>query len=120
MSEPVQLAWKSEPTIRRFKPEEKKPIQTVTLSALPPDWEDPSIWTKAKRLRRELTLWGKAGLKLVSKEVRKARLEVCHACEYYDTAGNLGLGQCRAPGCGCTSVKAALNGMKCPKGKWPA
>jgi hypothetical protein len=92
----------------------------VQIVRRPADWEDPSLMTKAMRLRKELLIWGKAGLKLAPKEIRSERLATCKACEYFDPTGNLGLGQCRAPGCGCTKVKAALLSSRCPKAKWRA
>ena len=86
----------------------------------PADMENASLLTKAQRLRRELTAWAKAGMPLAPKETRQARLAVCASCEYYDPKGNLGMGACKAPGCGCSRVKAALATSKCPKGKWTA
>ena len=92
----------------------------VLLSRAKPKPERASVVTKAGRLRRELTAWLKRGAPLVPKEVRQARLAICRACEYYDAAGNLGLGECRFPGCGCTRVKAALATSRCPHkpAKW--
>lgn len=93
--------------------------QVATFSIGPRDLENPSLLTKAKRLRHELGIWAKAGLPVAPKALRKARLAVCAACEYYDPAGNWGMGQCKAPGCGCSRVKAALLTSVCPKNKWP-
>ena len=78
--------------------------------------------TKLRRLRRELTTWAKAGAKLVPREFRRERLAICGACPYWSAAGNLGLGECKYPGCGCTRVKAALSTSKCPHipPKWGA
>ena len=84
-----------------------------------PPLEHASPLTKARRLWRELRLWRKAGAQLVPREARLARLAICQPCPYYNAAGNLGLGECRYPGCGCTRVKAALATSKCPAGKWP-
>ena len=86
----------------------------------PSDAEDPSLLTKAQRLRRELTSWVKAGAHMATRANRIARLKVCASCEYFDPSGNWGLGQCRAPGCGCTKDKAYLATSKCPKDKWAA
>lgn len=86
----------------------------------PADMENASLLTKANRLRKELSSWAKAGLPLVSSAIRKARIATCEKCPggYYDPAGNWGMGQCKAPGCGCSRVKAALATSVCPKGYW--
>ncbi len=80
------------------------------------------LFTKMRRLRQELTTWAKAGAVIVPKEVRRERLAICSACSYYDPKGNLGLGECKFPGCGCSRVKAALATSKCPHKppKWGA
>lgn len=112
----------------RFNPEQKKaqpPPQIVssTISMdrppmTPADLEKANLITKATRLKAALAEWARAGFPLATPAIRHARLAVCNACEYYDPKGNWGLGQCRAPGCACSRVKAALATQKCPKGKW--
>jgi hypothetical protein len=82
--------------------------------------EAASFATKAGRLLREGRAWMRAGLPIADKATRTARLAVCAQCQYYNAAGNLGLGECKAPGCGCTRVKLALATSKCPLGKWAA
>lgn len=86
-----------------------------------PPTENASLLTKEKRLRREMALWVRQGAKLVPSEVRRQRIGICKACSYFDPAGNWGLGQCRYPGCGCSTIKAALATSKCPHQppKWP-
>ena len=121
--EPHVEEWVKEPVMVWLSPEEQKARSEavpVIFSSGPADAEDASLLTKAGRLRRELTEWAKAGAPLASKPIRKARLAVCATCEYYDPKGNWGMGQCRAPGCGCTKVKAFLATSRCPKGKWAA
>jgi hypothetical protein len=104
---------------RPDSPEKKAPPRMVLVQG---DAEEASILTKASRLRRDLTAWAKAGLPLASKALRNARLATCNACPggYFDPAGNWGLGQCKAPGCGCSKIKAALATSKCPKSYWSA
>lgn len=91
-------------------------------SAPKPQPENPSLGTKIGRLRKELTTWIKAGAHLVPKEVRAERWAHCSVCEYYDKKGNLGLGACSFPSCGCTKAKLALATSKCPHipPKWGA
>lgn len=113
-----QLDQQGPVRITKFNPETKKALSIPTIVVNPPDAEDPSLLTKAQRLRRELAAWGKAGFRLATTEVRKERGATCDACPYYDPKGNWGMGQCKAPGCGCTRIKLALEGSKCPKGKW--
>lgn len=84
--------------------------------------EDASVFTKAKRLAKELKDWNAAGRPLASRELRKARLATCATCEYFNKNGNLFLGECKAPGCGCSKAKAFLLTSKCPYpggSKWP-
>lgn len=79
-----------------------------------PALEHAAPLTKLGRLRRELWIWAKAGLPLAPRSERQRRLNICQPCDYYSPAGNLGLGECRAPGCGCTRAKLALATSQCP------
>lgn len=118
MSEPVPVG---KVRFTRFGPEKPAPAPTiVSVATRPGDMEKATLLTKAKRLRMELTAWAKFGMPLASSAVRKARLAVCEACAYYDPKGNWGMGECKAPLCGCSRIKAALATSKCPKGYWPA
>lgn len=95
----------------------KKTITTHRPDLTPPPvvaTESPNLLTKANRLRRELTTWAKQGFELVPTDIRKERLATCRQCEFFNPGGNFGLGECGAPGCGCTTVKAALGTSKCP------
>lgn len=75
---------------------------------------------KAQHLRAALGSWARSGFKKAPRDLRHARLAVCVACEYWNAAGNLGLGECKHPACGCTKLKAALATATCPAGKWPS
>ena len=87
-----------------------------------PPPESASLWTKAKRLRVELLNARRAGWKKAPPAVRQARLTVCQQCGYYDPRGNLLLGECHAPGCGCTRLKLWIATARCPlkPPKWVA
>jgi len=76
--------------------------------------ESPGLATKLNRARREVAAWLKVGAPIAPKAVRLARLAQCEACAYYRAAGNWGLGECQAPGCGCTRAKLALAISTCP------
>ena len=78
------------------------------------------LLSKAERALRALNRWRKAGYAIAPPDVRRARGAVCDACEFWRPDGNLGLGECTAPGCGCTRAKIWLAPEKCPLGKWPA
>ncbi len=95
------------------------PIVVLTPERVAP--ENASIFVKMRRLRREVTTWIAKGAKFVPREVRLQRLAICRACEYFNAKGNLGLGECKHPGCGCSKVKAALATSVCPHkpAKWP-
>lgn len=82
--------------------------------------ERAGLLTKAARLKAALQEWRRAGLPLASRAARKERQACCDACEYYRPTGNLGLGECTAPGCGCTRAKLWLATSVCPLGKWAA
>lgn len=84
-----------------------------------PDREAVNLKTKFGRLRREAVIWFKAGAKLVPSEVRKARVQICKTCFYYNPMGNLGLGECGAPGCTCSRLKLAFVTSKCPHPSGP-
>lgn len=80
------------------------------------------ILTKVELLFRAMREWNRLGRPVASHDLRIARMSVCQACEYWNAAGNLGLGECQAPGCGCTKFKVWLLNEKCPYpggSKWP-
>ena len=90
----VQLVrFKERPDL---KPKPESVMRVIQGVSTPGDMENAGLFTKAKRLRLELAYWAKNGFKMATAEVRKARLAVCHACEYFDAKGNLGLGECLA------------------------
>ncbi len=80
---------------------------------LPPP-ESASLLTKMGRLRRELAAAYQAGLRITPKAERMRRSSICDACPYWSKAGNLHLGECRAPGCGCTRAKVWIASSWCP------
>lgn len=78
----------------------------------------PSLSTKYRRLGVALKTWHDAGMPVANRQTRKHRATVCKACPHWLPGGNLGLGECRAPGCGCTSLKRWLATERCPLAKW--
>ena len=105
------------PDLTRLTPEQiAAQIDGQRPAAEPaPAPERASLLTKFGRLRRELGRWAKAGFTIVPKDVRAWRLAGCQPCEFYAPEGNLGLGECRHPGCGCTRAKLLLATSQCPK-----
>lgn len=101
---------------------EKARRDAAIVAGEAPAPESPSVMTKLRRLKGELSTWARNGAQLVPRDVRRQRLVICQACRYYDPVGNLGLGQCRYPGCGCTRGKLWLATSVCPHKppKWPA
>lgn len=91
-------------------------VREKSVSVAPPATvaPAPTLWTKAKRLRIELIAWRKAGYRLADRPTRAHRTAICNVCQHYAPAGNWGLGECRAPGCGCTRAKLWLASAKCP------
>ena len=52
----------------------------------------------------------------------REREAICSMCPLWDAKARLGLGKCKAPGCGCTKFKRWIRHEKCkhPDGsKWP-
>ena len=87
-----------------------------------PALEHASLPTKFTRLRQELKIWNAAGRPRTPRSLRKLRQAICRHCEYFDPAGNWHLGECHAPGCGCTQLKTYLLTSKCPHpngSRWP-
>lgn len=121
--EPHVEEWVKRPVMVWLSPEEQKARSEavpVIFSSGPADAEDASLLTKAGRLRREAVKWAKAGFPMVPRAIRKARIAICLACEYFDSKGNWGMGECRAKGCGCTNLRTFLATYDCPKKKWPS
>ena len=76
--------------------------------------------TKLRNLKLALRRWVGSGCALAPSRERKIRSAICSACPHWYGLGNLGLGECRAPGCGCTRAKVWLATERCPIGKWRA
>lgn len=82
----------------------------------------PSLVTKAKHAAQAGARIARAAAKgepiKASAEERDRRLAICRACKFWDEGGNVGLGECQHPGCGCTRFKHGLITETCPLGKW--
>ncbi len=79
---------------------------------------EPTALELAANFAGAMSRWASAGFRTVSAEQYAARSAVCDACEMWDGAARLGLGKCKAPGCGCTSMKRWLASERCPLDKW--
>ena len=121
--EPREVEWVKPPEVIWFNPEQQRRAVEAATPVLfvgpPADAERANLLTKAGRLRREMVTWAKLGFPTVPRAVRKARMAICLACEYFDPKGNLGFGECRVKGCGCTNLRTFLATYDCPKRKWP-
>jgi len=78
----------------------------------------PSFWAKAIRLSRSFLVWQEAGYPKRSKADIKSCLDLCRACPAWREEGNLGLGECTHPKCGCTRFKPQWATEHCPIDKW--
>lgn len=68
-----------------------------------------------KNFAKEGGAIAKGGFKMVSSEDKKARLDLCGACEHHKGKGI----QMRCLKCGCfMKIKAGFAEAKCPVGKW--
>lgn len=86
----------------------------------PPAAIKTPVAMKIANLRHAMRRWLANGLRIAPSAIRKERAAICRMCPHWNPAGNLGLGECRAPGCGCTRAKIWLASESCPVGKWKA
>lgn len=77
------------------------------------------IWLKIARAVVAVQIWAKAGFPVAAFAVRLERRAICEACPAWRPKGNLGLGECVDPRCGCSRLKRWLATERCPAGKWP-
>lgn len=82
-------------------------------AARPEPLPEPTPVEMAGNFAVAVSRWVAAGAPVVSAEVYAARAAACGGCELWDGAARLGLGKCRAPGCGCTSLKRWLATERC-------
>lgn len=100
--------------------------QVVTIPAPPTargGAAEPSTMELAANFAGAVGRWSAAGFPTVSAETYAARADACGACSFWDGKARLGLGKCRAPGCGCTGLKRWLTTETCPHpdgSRWPA
>lgn len=100
--------------------EEPPPMQhVVRITTVPPTLAD-----KAEHLAGAVVRVGKALLRgepvRVPDEERDRRLAICRSCPggHWKKGGNLGLGECSHPQCGCTRFKHGWATEKCPLNLW--
>lgn len=75
---------------------------------------------KLRNLKTAMKRWQASGFEMTPGRERKIRSAICSMCPHWNGLGNLGLGECRAPGCGCTRAKVWLATEECPLKKWKA
>lgn len=85
----------------------------------PPALSEPTVMELAANFVGAMERWATAGFPVADKAVYAARSAVCDTCEFWDGTARFGLGKCKAPGCGCTSMKRWLATERCPLNKWP-
>lgn len=77
----------------------------------------PSTITMAKSALKSFTNWTINGVKITDENTLKARLDQCHACEFWSASGFNNTGRCMK--CGCSTwAKLRMNTERCPIGKW--
>jgi hypothetical protein len=83
----------------------------------------PRITVKAKNAAKATARILKAAVNRepirVSADELKRRDEICNACAKWKPSGNLGMGECTHPQCGCTRLKRGFATETCPMRKWP-
>lgn len=112
-------------TVTTHAPELEKPILPVTSAPSAPTaparvpgyahpLSEPSPVEMAKNLAKAASRWISAGAPVVSQRTYDERSAACNACSYWNARARAGLGKCKAPGCGCTSLKRWLATERCP------
>jgi hypothetical protein len=84
---------------------------------------EPDAMEMATNFGKAMGGWVAAGFPVVTQAQYDQRGTICEACSYWDGSANVGLGKCKAPGCGCTKFKRWLATETCkhPQGsRWPA
>lgn len=97
----------------------KPAAKSTTVVRLHPP--EPTNAEMAVNFAVAMTEWGAAGFPVVTREQYGARKACCDRCMFWDGKARLGLGKCKAPGCGCTSFKRWLATETCkhPEGsRW--
>jgi len=82
--------------------------------------KEPTLVELATNFTGAMARWAAAGVPVVDQAGYDAREAECGVCEHWDGRARFGMGKCKAPGCGCTSLKRWLATEICPLGKWPA
>ena len=80
---------------------------------------EPTLTELATNFAGAVGRWAAGGFATVDADAYAARSAICDGCTFWDGSARLGLGKCKAPGCGCTSVKRWLATERCPLRKWP-
>lgn len=109
------------PTRRRVESLEQGLAQVVIRTQKPQPAE-PTLVELAENFAGAMARWGEAGFGTLTREQYDVRSAACDKCDYWDPAARLGLGKCKAPGCGCTKFKRWLISERCmhPEGsRWP-
>jgi len=88
----------------------------AALISPPPHPTTPQ--SKLSNLKSALRCWNASGRPITPKAARRERAGICAACPHWRPGGNLGLGECTAPGCGCTRAKWWIATEACPLRKW--
>lgn len=85
----------------------------IILEAYPPPTPEPSLLQKAANFGRAITQHLAAGLPHADEVTVAHRLEVCRACENFDTERTA----CKV--CGCSmQIKVRWAEQRCPVNKW--
>ena len=109
--------------VPRLAPQVPKDMARPRRTAKSQTPPEPTTLELAANFTAAAGRWAEAGFPTVSAETYAARSEACDACPFWDGKARFGLGKCKAPGCGCTSLKRWLATERCthPEGsRWPA
>lgn len=86
----------------------------------PPSEEEqktPSLFQMAKNVTKAAANFVKGGMKTVTDQQLKNRLDICRRCDKFDMQAFGGTGRCLLCGCS-TALKLKMATEKCPIDKW--
>lgn len=103
-----------------FEPSTLPPSTSPPRATSPEPLPEPTINSLVINFMAATAKWASSGFKVVDVATYSARAAACAGCEHWDATARLGLGHCKAPGCGCTKLKRWLATEHCPLHKWPS
>ena len=108
----IEELWTGHLNLKRSQNKQINPIDNFTRAK-----ETPSLFQMAKNVTKAAANFVKGGMKIVTEEQLRMRLDICRSCDKFDAKAFNGTGRCSL--CGCSTVlKLKMATEKCPIDKW--